>query len=44
MFDSHQDPRVKWEFFKYKVFRFLKNHANKLAEREKKDRSPCKIK
>ena len=34
-FDSQQDPSVKWEFLKYKIFRFSKNHANKLAKKRK---------
>ena len=37
-FDSQQDPRVKWEFLKYKVFRFSKNYANKLAQKRKEKR------
>ena len=35
MFDSQKDPRVKWEFLKYKIFRFSKNYANELAEKRK---------
>ena len=37
-FDSQQDPRVKWEFLKYKIFRFSKNYENKLAEKRKEKR------
>ena len=33
-FDSQQDPRVKWDFLKYKIFIFSKYYANKLRERE----------
>ena len=29
---------MKWEFLKYKIFRFSKNYANKLAEKRKKKR------
>ena len=32
-FDSQQDPKVKWDFLKYKIFRFSKNYANELAEK-----------
>ena len=32
-FVSQQDPRVKWEFLKYRIFRFSKNFANELAEK-----------
>ena len=39
-FDSKQDPRVKLEFLKYKIFRFSKNYANKLVkERKEKQKS-----
>ena len=34
-FVSQQDPRVKWEFLKYRIFRFSKNFANELAEKRK---------
>ena len=40
MFDSQQDPRVKWEFLEYKIFIFSKNYANELAEKRKEKRSP----
>ena len=34
-FDKEQDPRVNWEYLKYKIFRFSKDYANKKAEQRK---------
>ena len=30
------DPRVNWEFLKYKIFRFAKRYANEKAEKRKR--------
>ena len=35
-FKDEQDPRVNWEFLKYKIFRFLKHYANEKAEKRKR--------
>ena len=35
-FDKEQDPRVNWEYLKYKIFRFSKNYDNKKAKQRKK--------
>ena len=40
MFDSQQDPRVKWEFLKYKIFRFSKIMRTSWQKREKGNGSP----
>ena len=34
-FDKEQDPRVNWEYLKYKIFSFSKDHVNKKAEQRK---------
>ena len=34
-FKDEQDPRVNWEFLKYKIFRFSKRCANGKAEKRK---------
>ena len=36
---SFDDPRVNWEFLKYKIFRFLKGYANEQAEKRKTRRT-----
>ena len=30
-FKDEEDPRVNWEFLKYKIFRFSKHYANEKA-------------
>ena len=35
-FKDEQDPRVNWEFLKYKIFRFSKRYANEKAEKIKR--------
>ena len=37
-FKNEQDLRVKWEFLKYKIFRFSKLYANEKAEKRKTKR------
>ena len=37
-FTDDQDPRVNWEFLKYKIFRFSKRYANEKAEERKRKR------
>ena len=37
-FRDDQDPRVNWEFLKYKIFRFSKRNANEKAEERKRKR------
>ena len=37
-FRDDQDPRVNWEFLKYKIFRFSKRYANEKAEERKRKR------
>ena len=39
-FDSQQDPRVKWEFLKYKIFRFSTIMRTSWQKREKRNGSP----
>ena len=36
---SFHDPRVKWEFLKYKIFGFSKGYANEQAEKMKARRT-----
>ena len=36
---SFDDPRVNWEFLKYKIFRFSKGYANEQAEKRKTRRT-----
>ena len=36
---SFDDPRVNWEFLKYKIFRFSKGYANEQAENRKTKRT-----
>ena len=36
---SFDDPRVNWEFLKYKIFRFSKGYANEKAEKRKTRRT-----
>ena len=35
-FKDEHDPRVNWEFLKYKIFRFSKIHANEKSRKRKK--------
>ena len=35
-FQDEQDPRVNWEFLKYKIFKFSKCYANEKAETRKR--------
>ena len=35
---DEQDPRVNWEFLKYKIFRFSKRYANEKAEKRRRKR------
>ena len=37
-FKNEQDPRVNWEYLKYKIFRFSKRYANQKAEKRKRKR------
>ena len=37
-FRDDQDPRVNWEFLKYKIFRFSKRYENEKAEERKRKR------
>ena len=37
-FEDEQDPRVNWEFLKYKIFRFSKRYANEKAVKRKRKR------
>ena len=36
---SFDDPRVNWEFLKYKIFRFSKGYASEQAEKRKTRRT-----
>ena len=36
---SFDDPRVNWEFLKYKIVRFSKGYANEQAEKRKTRRT-----
>ena len=36
---SFDDPRLNWEFLKYKIFRFSKGYANEQAEKRKTRRT-----
>ena len=38
LFYDEQDPRINWDYLKYKIFRFSKQYANERAEKRKSRR------